>query len=107
MTYMRIGSTRLLSTWLFQFTWLLSYSPYKCCIYVGRNIQQTGVQFQVVSVLDPSLKVKSNLIKFVLKRQLAEYGIMFADSEDGAWLDKVTLFYGLFNMEIISDLIIK
>ena len=51
--------------------------------------------------------MKSNLIKFVLKRQLAEYGIMFADSEDGAWLDKVTLFYGLFNMEIISDLIIK
>jgi hypothetical protein len=45
----------------------------------------------VVSVLDSNLKVKTNLIKFVLKRQLAEYGIMFADSEEGAWLDKVFL----------------
>jgi hypothetical protein len=54
----------------------------QCC-----NVAQSFVQ--VVSVLDPNLKVKSNLIKFVLKRQLAEYGIMFGDSEDGAWLDKV------------------
>ncbi len=43
-------------------------------------------------MLDPNLKVKSNLIKFVLKRQLAEYTIMFADSEEGAWLDKVSKF---------------
>ena len=46
--------------------------------------------FKVVSVLDPNLKVKTNLVKFVLKRQLAEYNIMFADSEEGAWLDKVS-----------------
>ena len=45
---------------------------------------------KVVSVLDPNLKVKTNLVKFVLKRQLAEYNIMFADSEEGAWLDKVS-----------------
>lgn len=47
-------------------------------------------------MLDPNLKVKSNLIKFVLKRQLAEYGIMFADSEDGAWLDKVVSTFTKF-----------
>ena len=46
---------------------------------------------QVVSVLDSNLKVKANLIRFVLKRQLAEYTIMFGDSEEGAWLDKVSI----------------
>jgi len=42
------------------------------------------------------------LIKFVLKRQLAEYGIMFADSEEGSWLDKIDNRFNWIKRHLVS-----
>ena len=41
----------------------------------------------VVNTLDP--KVKKSLCRYVLSRQMAEYSIMFNETEDIAWLDKI------------------
>ena len=45
----------------------------------------------VISTLDE--KWKRNLIKFLLDHQLAEYSIIFNDSEESAWIDKIDLRY--------------
>ena len=54
----------------------------------------------VVSTLDP--KVKRNLIKFLLSRQLAEYSIMFHESEEVAWLDKIDSRYAWLKRHLID-----
>ncbi len=41
----------------------------------------------VVDVLEP--KTKRSLLKWLVSRELTEYGIIFAEGEDGTWLDKI------------------
>ena len=42
---------------------------------------------RVVSVLDPN--VKSELTAWYVKQQLTEYVVLFEDTQDSAWLDKI------------------
>ncbi len=41
----------------------------------------------VVNVLAP--QVKKSLLKWLVSRELAEYGIIFAEGEEGTWIDKI------------------
>lgn len=54
----------------------------------------------VVNVLEP--RVKDNLIRWLVSRELAEYGIIFADGEEGTWLDKVDSRYNWLKRHLID-----
>ncbi|KAI0230424.1 hypothetical protein LSAT2_019219, partial [Lamellibrachia satsuma] len=45
----------------------------------------------VVNVLEP--RVKHDLLAWFIKLQLTEYGVLFADNQDVAWLDKIDRRY--------------
>jgi len=49
----------------------------------------------VVDVLNEEVKV--NLLKWLVNRELQEYGMIFGDGEEGAWLDKVDNRYKNIN----------
>jgi len=54
----------------------------------------------VVNTLDP--KVKKSLCRYVLSRQMAEYSIMFNETEDIAWLDKIDSRYTWLKRHLID-----
>ena len=49
--------------------------------------QQLAEACRTVDVLDP--KVKKGLLKWFVGRELAEYPLIFEDSQEDAWLDKI------------------
>ncbi len=54
----------------------------------------------VVNVLDT--KVKSNLMRWLISRELEEYGIIFQDGEENTWLDKVDARYNWLKRHLIE-----
>jgi archaellum component FlaC len=54
----------------------------------------------VVDVLDA--KVKKNLLRWIVSRELAEYPILFTDGEDGTWLDMVDTRYKWLKKHLIE-----
>ncbi|XP_055339700.1 vacuolar protein sorting-associated protein 53 homolog [Paramacrobiotus metropolitanus] len=51
---------------------------------------------RVVSVLDP--KIRKELLRWFIKMQLSEYTVLFQESQDAAWLDKVDRRYNWLKM---------
>lgn len=54
----------------------------------------------VISILDP--KVKKDLLKWFVNIQLSEYGILFRESEDNSWLDKLDKRYAWFKKHLLQ-----
>lgn len=54
----------------------------------------------VVSILDP--KVKQNLLKWFVGLQLQEYGHLFQETEDTAWLDKIDKRYAWLKKHLLE-----
>ncbi|CDW54396.1 Vacuolar protein sorting-associated protein 53-li ke protein [Trichuris trichiura] len=54
----------------------------------------------VISVLEQP--VRESLIQWLLNHQLTEYTILFDDTQDDAWLDKIDLRYGWFRDRLIE-----
>ena len=54
----------------------------------------------VVDVLDP--KVKRNLLKFLLNRQLAEYSIVFSEGEECSWLSRIDDRYNWLKRHLLE-----
>lgn len=55
---------------------------------------------RVVSVLDP--QVKTELSGWFVQRQLAEYLVLFEDTQDSAWLDKIDQRYQWFRSRLVD-----
>ncbi|KHJ42607.1 Vps53-like protein [Trichuris suis] len=54
----------------------------------------------VISVLEEP--VRESLIQWLLNHELTEYTILFDDTQDDAWLDKIDLRYGWFRDRLIE-----
>ncbi|KAF6202809.1 hypothetical protein GE061_003212 [Apolygus lucorum] len=54
----------------------------------------------VVSILDP--KAKKDLLKWFVNLQLSEYQVLFHESEDNAWLDKLDRRYVWFKKHLLQ-----
>uniref|UniRef100_T1IEK0 Vacuolar protein sorting-associated protein 53 homolog n=1 Tax=Rhodnius prolixus TaxID=13249 RepID=T1IEK0_RHOPR len=54
----------------------------------------------VVSILDP--KVKKELLKWFVGIQLSEYSVLFHESEDTAWLDKLDRRFAWFKKHLLQ-----
>ncbi|XP_014243237.1 vacuolar protein sorting-associated protein 53 homolog [Cimex lectularius] len=54
----------------------------------------------IVSILDP--KVKKDLLKWFVTIQLNEYTVLFQESEDTAWLDKIDRRYAWFKKHLLQ-----
>lgn len=54
----------------------------------------------VVSILDP--KVKKDLLKWFVGIQLSEYSVLFHESEENSWLDKLDKRYAWFKKHLLQ-----
>ena len=54
----------------------------------------------VVDVLDP--KVKKNLLKWLVGREMAEYKIIFGEAEEASWLDRIESRYTWLKKHLIE-----
>ncbi|CAA9997802.1 unnamed protein product [Nesidiocoris tenuis] len=62
--------------------------------------RQLAEACQVVSVLDP--RTKKDLLKWFVNLQLGEYQVLFHESEDNAWLDKLDRRYVWFKKHLLQ-----
>uniref|UniRef100_A0A5S6QT54 Vacuolar protein sorting-associated protein 53 homolog n=1 Tax=Trichuris muris TaxID=70415 RepID=A0A5S6QT54_TRIMR len=69
---------------------------------IGSSQQQVSIVdvCSVISVLDQP--VRESLIQWFLNHQLTEYTILFDDTQDDAWLDKIDHRYGWFRDRLIE-----
>lgn len=61
--------------------------------------KQIGESLRVVSILDP--KVKKDILEWFISLQLSEYLVLFDESEDSAWLDKIDKRYAWFKKQLL------
>ncbi|KAL1457860.1 hypothetical protein WDU94_008049 [Cyamophila willieti] len=61
--------------------------------------KQIAEALRVVSILDP--KVKKNILEWFISLQLSEYLVLFDESEDSAWLDKIDKRYAWFKKQLL------
>ena len=55
------------------------------------NVQHGSDLCRIVDVLDD--KTKMDLIKWFLKHELSEYGVLFEENQENSWLDKIDRRY--------------
>lgn len=61
--------------------------------------KQIAEALRVVSILDP--KVKKDILEWFISLQLSEYLVLFDESEDSAWLDKIDKRYAWFKKQLL------
>jgi vacuolar protein sorting-associated protein 53 len=59
--------------------------------FTKMNVQHGSDLCRMVDVLDD--KVKMDLIKWFLKHELSEYGVLFEENQENSWLDKIDRRY--------------
>lgn len=59
--------------------------------FTKMNVQHGSDLCRMVDVLD--IKVKIDLIKWFLKHELSEYGVLFEENQENSWLDKIDRRY--------------
>ncbi|OQV21214.1 Vacuolar protein sorting-associated protein 53-like protein [Hypsibius exemplaris] len=66
----------------------------------GTPSSQLADACRVVSVLDP--KIKKELLAWFIKMQLSEYLVLFEESQDTAWLDKIDKRFNWLKMFLVD-----
>ncbi|KAK3774031.1 hypothetical protein RRG08_030113 [Elysia crispata] len=68
--------------------------------YGPGNQRQLHDACYVVNILDP--KVKRDLLSWFVKLQLNEYGLLFAEDQEAAWLDKIDRRYAWIKRALVD-----
>ncbi len=69
--------------------------------FVYSTTNDIGDICRVISVLEPT--VKADLTKWFIDQQLSEYFVLYADSEDLAWIDRIDMRFVISGMVLIHN----